>query len=82
MSDNNGVRKFSYVDDKEFKKLVKALAKEKGLVFNETRQGKGSHSRVYLGSVFTTVKHGEIGPGLLSAMCQHLNITKKQLGDQ
>jgi hypothetical protein len=29
----------------------------------------------------TTVKRGEIGPGLLAAMCKQLGITRKDLDD-
>ena len=55
-------------------------AKAKGVEYQETRQGKGSHSRVYYGQKFTTVKQGgEIGGGLLGAMCTQLGIDKKDL---
>ncbi len=67
------------MDGKEFKKKVKKLAKENGVPYEETRQGKGSHSRVYYGRNFTTVKQGEIGPGLLNAMCKQLGIDKNDL---
>lgn len=69
------------MDDKEFKKRLRRLAKETGKDYQETRQGKGSHSRVYYGDKFTTVRHGEIGTGLLSAMCKQLGIDKKDLND-
>ena len=39
------------MDDKEFKKRVKKIAKKHGVEYRETRQGKGSHSRVYYGEV-------------------------------
>jgi hypothetical protein len=67
------------MDEKEFKKKVKKLAKKNDVEYQETRQGKGSHSRVYYGEVFTTVKQGEIGEGLLGAMCGQLGISKKDL---
>jgi mRNA interferase HicA len=67
------------MDGKEFKKRLKRLAKIKEIHFVETRQGKGSHSRVYFGEKFTTVKNGEIGDGLLNSMCKQLDITKQEL---
>jgi hypothetical protein len=67
------------MDDKDFKKRVKKLAKKNGYEYLETRQGKGSHCRVYYGEKFTTVKHGEIRIGLLLEMCRQLGITRDDL---
>jgi hypothetical protein len=67
------------MDDKEFKKRLKKLARNNGIDYRETRQGKSSHSRVYYGEKLTTVRKGEIGTGLLSDMCKQLGITKKDL---
>jgi len=67
------------MNDREFKKWLKKLAKQNEVFFQETRQGKGSHSRVYYGNRFTTVKKGEIGIGLLKAMCSQLGIKTKDL---
>ena len=67
------------MNDKEFKKKVKALAKDNKVKYEETRQGKGSHTRIYYDTKFTTVKMGEIGKGLLSAMCTQLGIDKENL---
>lgn len=67
------------MDDKEFRKKVKKLAKENGVTYEETRQGKGSHSRIYYGEKFATLKKGEIGLGLLTAMCTQLGVKKKDL---
>lgn len=69
------------MDDKEFRKRLRNLAKKNGKDYLETRQGKGSHSRIYYGDQFTTVRHEEIGTGLLSAMCRQLGISKKDLTD-
>jgi len=63
----------------EFKRRVKKLARANNVYYQETRQGKGSHSRVYYGDRFTTVKRGEIGSGLLGAMCAQLGIAKEDL---
>ncbi len=70
------------MDDKEFRKRLKKLAKEKGIEYEETRQGKGSHSRIYYGDKKTTLKKGEIAVGLLGAMCSQLGINKKDLMEQ
>ena len=67
------------MDEKEFKKKLKKLAKKQGVKLVETRQGKGSHIRLYYGANFTTLKQGEIGEGLLKAMCNQLGIDKKDL---
>lgn len=67
------------MNGKEFTKRVKALAKKNGIAFEETTRGKGSHGRIYYGDNFTTVKHSEIGSGLLAAMCKQLGINKEDL---
>jgi len=67
------------MDDKEFKKKVRKLAKKNDVEYKETRQGKGSHSRVHYGEKFTTLSKGEMGPGILGARCNHLGINKKEL---
>lgn len=67
------------MNDKEFKKKVKKLSNQNGVEYRATRQGKGSHSRVYYGTRFTTVKRGDIGAGLLKAMCIQLGITRDEL---
>ena len=70
------------MDDKEFKKRLKKLAKQNGMHYEDTRQGKGSHSRVYYGDKRTTLKKGEIAVGLPGAMCTQLGINKKDLMEQ
>jgi len=67
------------MNDKEFKKKVKALAKANKVKYQETRQGKGSHTRIYYDTKFTTVKMGELSKGLLNAMCTQLGIDKENL---
>lgn len=67
------------MNGKDFKRAVRELAKRNGVSFREDNRGKGSHERVYYGDKFTTVKHGEIGSGLLSAMCRQLGIDKREL---
>ena len=59
---------------------MRHLAKQRGVAFSwEPRHGKGSHGRLLFGDRFTTVKHGEIGPGLLSAMLKQLGLKKGDL---
>lgn len=66
----------------EFLRCVKVLSKRKAVVVQwNAERGSGSHGTLYLGSRFTIVKDltKEIGPGLLSAMCQQLGIRKEEL---
>lgn len=61
----------------EFIAKIKRYAKSRGLTMSlETRKGKGSHGRLFLGQKFTTIKDRkkEIGPGLLRAMLRQLDI--------
>lgn len=41
-------------------------------------QGKGSHAKVYLGRLWTTVPHGEIAPGTLRSMLRDLEIEREE----
>ena len=53
----------------EFVRRVGRYARKRGIAHHfEPARGKGSHGRLYLGDRFTTVKRGEIPPGLLNAM--------------
>jgi hypothetical protein len=67
------------MNSSEFLDRVKRYARGNGLECRFDRaHGKGSHGRLHLGSRFTTVKRGEIGPGLLAAMLKQLNIDKRE----
>ena len=51
------------------------LLPEKGLAAPVTKpQGKGGHIRVYVGTIFTTARSGEIGRGLHREMLTQLNL--------
>jgi predicted RNA binding protein YcfA (HicA-like mRNA interferase family) len=66
----------------EFVRAVRALARRRGLPFQEdTRRGKGSHRILYMGARRTTVKDPkqELGKGLLRQMCRDLGITLSEL---
>ena len=64
----------------DFVRSARRLAKQRGVAFSwEPRHGKGSHGRLLFGDRFTTVKHGEIGPGLLAAMLKQLGLKKGDL---
>lgn len=68
------------MNGKEFIKRVKKAGKSRGVeVHTETTRGKGSHQTLYYGTRRTTVKHSEIGPGLLKAMCKQLGINPRDL---
>ena len=44
-------------------------------------RGKGSHGRIYFGSMYTAAKDlkKEIGPGLLRKMCKDLGVDPREL---
>jgi hypothetical protein len=66
----------------ELERRLKRLGRRTGnKVSFDRSQGKGSHGRLYYGDRFTTLKDRkkEIGPGLLSAMLDHLGLTKADL---
>ena len=66
----------------ELERRLKRLGRRTGNKVSFDRlQGKGSHGRLYYGDRFTTLKDRkkEIGPGLLSAMLDHLGLTKADL---
>ena len=67
------------MDGKEFVGRVRKLGRAKGIVVSLDRaHGKGSHQTLFFGSARTTVKHGEIGKGLLHAMLKQLGIDPKE----
>jgi mRNA interferase HicA len=67
------------MDGPEFVRRAKRYAKKNGLACRfEGAGGKGSHGRLYIGKVFTTVKRGEISPGLLAKMLSQLDIEKEE----
>lgn len=71
-----------FLKGSEFRRRVEKLAKENKLACRwDAAHGKGSHGRLVVGDKFTTLKDlkKEIGPGLLSAMCAQLGITKEDL---
>lgn len=72
----------SRVDGSELLKRLRRLGKQNGVAVSyDGKPGKGSHGRVFYGARFTTIKDlkKEIGTGLLSAMLDHLGLTKDDL---
>jgi mRNA interferase HicA len=68
------------VKGSEFVRKVRHLAKQRGIESSwEPRHGKGSHGRIFFGDRFTTVKHSEIGPGLLADMLKQLGLKRGDL---
>jgi mRNA interferase HicA len=64
----------------EFVRAIKRIGKERGVgVRLDKAHGKGSHGTLFLGDRRTTVKHSEIGPGLLAKMLRQLGLTKRDL---
>jgi len=66
----------------EFERKLRKLGRKRGIAVTfDSGPGKGSHSRLYYGERFTTLKdrRKEIGPGLFSAMLNQLGLTKADL---
>ncbi len=67
------------MDGAEFKRRAKRYADKSGLEYRfEGQRGKGSHGRLWIGTRFAMVKHGEISKGLLASMLKQLGIEKKE----
>lgn len=60
----------------EFVRRLRKYARDRDLVVKQTGQGKGSHTRLYLGEKFITLigKHKMIRTGLLKAYLTQLDI--------
>jgi mRNA interferase HicA len=68
------------VNDREFVKRIRKIARTRGIEFRmDPKRGKGSHRTLYFGERKTTVKKGEIGPGLLSEMIRQLGLRSSDL---
>jgi hypothetical protein len=70
------------VKGSEFPRKLHALGKVRGVAVSfDTRRGKGSHGRVYYGSVCTALKdrNQEIGSGLPHKMCRDPGIDPSDL---
>ncbi|WP_372399757.1 type II toxin-antitoxin system HicA family toxin [Azospirillum sp. HJ39] len=66
----------------DFIAKIEQLGKLRGIdVRFDSREGKGSHGRLYYGTAFTTVKDRkkETGPGLLISMLDDLGLTKADI---
>lgn len=67
------------VKSKAFVRQLRRYSRKRGLDFEyDPRAGKGSHGRVYLDTRLTTVKHGEIGPGLVRKMLRDLGVDPEE----
>lgn len=66
------------MNDREFLRRVGRYAKKAGLTVRFLpAKGKGSHGVVQVGSHDTTLRRGELGPGLLRKMLDQLHIRKE-----
>ena len=62
----------------EFIRRAKRHARKNSLHYRfEAAHGKGSHGRLWVGRRFTTVRHGELGPGTFRNMLRQLEIAKE-----
>ena len=67
------------MNGREFIRRVKKRGRAKGIaVAIDKAHGKGSHQMLFFGSARTTVKHGEIGKGLLHDMLKQLGIDPQE----
>jgi hypothetical protein len=68
------------MNGKQFTRRARQWANAKGVQFRvDKARGKGGHQIAYLGSTGrTTVKTGEIKPGLLAAMLKQLGIPPEE----
>ena len=65
--------------DREFLRRFRRYARQRRLAVEYLpERGKGSHAQVRLGERSTTLRHGELGPGLLRKMLRDLDIDKKE----
>jgi hypothetical protein len=72
------------MNGREFERKIKKLGRSRGIpVTFDSGHGKGSHGRLYYGNRFTTLKdrRKEIGPGLLKAMLDQLDLPKADIGE-
>ena len=66
----------------QFFKSIRRLGRKRGIhVGLDQKRGKGSHAKLVFGARATTLplRRGDIGPGLLKAMCRQLGITPDDL---
>ncbi|WP_419554344.1 type II toxin-antitoxin system HicA family toxin [Candidatus Poriferisodalis sp.] len=65
--------------DQEFLRRLRRYARQRRLAVEYLpERGKGSHAQVRLGERTTTLRHGELGSGLLRKMQRDLDIDKKE----
>ena len=70
------------MNSKQFLASIRRLGRKRGIpVVLDKGRGKGSHSLLFLGERYTTLPahRGDIGKGLLGAMCKQLGITRNDL---
>lgn len=64
---------------RQFIRRMRRYARRHGLAFEyDPRRGKGSHGRLWLGERLTTIKHGELGKGLVHKMLRDLGVNTKE----
>ena len=67
------------MNDREFLRRARRYARRHRLRFEfDPTQGKGSHSKVYLGDQQTTMPQGEIKPPTLRSMLRDLGIDRRE----
>lgn len=67
------------MNGREFVRRAQRYARKNRLDFKyDPSRGKGSHGVVHVDAFRTTVKYGEIPPGLLANMLKDLDIDRKE----
>ena len=67
------------MNDREFVRRARRYARRYGLEFSfNPSDGKGSHAKLWVGGLVTTVPHGEIKPGTLASMFRELEINRRE----
>lgn len=67
------------MNGREFVRRARRYARKTRQTFSfDPTHGKGSHGQVKVGDYSTTVKHGEIPPGLLADMLKQLGINRRE----
>ena len=62
----------------EFIRRARRYARSNNLEYRfEAARGKGSHGRLWIARRFTTVRHGELGPGTFRNMLRQLEIAEE-----
>ena len=67
------------MNGREFIRRARRYARRTGQSFRiDSRRGKGSHQKLWVGDRWTMVQHGEIPPGTFYSMLRELGIDRQE----